>query len=94
MHVLYQFYRFHFNQHLTFHQQIGNVMSNLDAIVTHLDRPLLVNAQAQLAHFVRERILVNFLKESRPQRITDSINTANNLTGKHVDLHVAPFYQT
>jgi hypothetical protein len=61
-----------------FNQHVGEILANDDAVVTDPDRVLLGNTQTSLPNFVRQRVLIDLLKESGTQRVEHGKRTAND----------------
>ena len=65
-----------------FYQQISHLIPYDYLVIVDWYGPLLLNVKASLSQFVGKCILVDFLEESVPERISDSIGRTDNGLGQ------------
>jgi hypothetical protein len=76
--------RLQFNEHRILNQQIDSVLANDDTVVPDNDSALLRNDEPRLAKFMRERIFINLLEKSGPERVGDGERASDDTLGKSV----------
>jgi len=71
MYVVEALYCFDFDKNFLIDHKVGNVLADNDFVVVDIDQMLLFYEVAALAKFVRQRVLVNFLKKTASQDIAN-----------------------
>ena len=76
---------FELHDHTAFYQKISSEISDRLAIIEDLDRMLLLHLKTIVPEFDCQSILIDFLQESTSQRVTDTVNTCDDLLGELID---------
>ena len=77
---------FELYNHTAFYQKISSEISDRLTIIVDLERMLLLHLKTIVPQFDCQSILINFLQESTSQRVTDTVNTCDDLLGELIDL--------
>ena len=79
MDIIQGFYRFQFHQNFIFHQEIGHVLSNHDAVVNNVHTSLLKHNQSFLAQFMGKGVFIDFFQKSAAKGIGNCVGITNDL---------------
>jgi hypothetical protein len=82
--IIQRFAGLQFHDHCLLDQKVNRVLANNDTVVYHDDPMLLRDSKAGLAKLVRQRIFINLLKESGPERVGYDKRAADNALGETV----------
>lgn len=73
--------RLQFDEYLCVHQQVSEVIPDLQIIIPHFDRSLLHDGMSLSAQFVSQRVLVYLFKKPRAEHFADTEGTTNDALG-------------
>ena len=79
---------FELYNHTAFYQKISSEISDRLTIIEDLDRMLLLHLKTIVPQLDCQSILIDFLQESTSQRVTDTVNTCDDLLGELIDLYL------
>ena len=79
---------FELHDHTAFYQKISSEISDRLTIIEDLDRMLLLHLKTIVPQLNCQSILIDFFQESTAQRVTDTVNTCDDLLGELIDLHL------
>ena len=79
---------FELYNHTAFYQKISSEIADRLTIIENLDRMLLLHLKTIVPQLDCQSILIDFLQESTSQRVTDTVNTCDDLLGELIDLHL------
>ena len=77
---------FELHDHTAFYQKISSEIADRLTIIENLDRMLLLHLKTIVPQLDCQSILIDFLQESTSQRVTDTVNTCDDLLGELIDL--------
>ena len=77
---------FEFHDHTAFYQKISSEISDRLTIIEDLDRMLRLHLKTIFPQLDCQSILIDFLEESASQRVTNTVNTCDDLFGELIDL--------
>jgi len=79
---------FELHDHTAFYQKISSEISDRLTIIEDLDRMLLLHLKTIVPQLDCQSILIDFLQESTSQRVTDTVNTRDDLLSELIDLYL------
>ena len=79
---------FELYNHTAFYQKISSEISDRLTIIVDLERMLLLHLKTIVPQLDCQSILIDFLQESTSQRVTDTVNTCDDLLGELIDLYL------
>ena len=82
---------FELHDHTAFYQKISSEFSDRLTIIEYLDRMLLLHVNTIISQPNCHSILIDLLQASTSQRVTDTVNTWDDLLGELIDLFLIRF---